>query len=84
MIYALNVFVAIYPSTFEEWQSVECISGKITVYHSEIGSILYGGKLPSALAVEGIFFYEALYVLSIGKRKYGKLYPIPPPTLNSM
>lgn len=73
MIYALNVFVAIYPSTFEEWQSVECISGKITVYHSEIGSILYGGKLPSALAAEGIFFYEALYVLPIGKSKYGKL-----------
>ena len=84
MIYALNVFVAIYPSTFEEWKSVECISGKITVYHSEIGSILYGGKLPSALAVEGIFFYEALYVLPVGKSKYGKLQPIPPPPLNSM
>ena len=49
-------------------------------YCIEIGSILYGKNLPSALVIEGIFFYEALYVLPVGKRKYGKLHSIPPPT----
>lgn len=76
--------VVIYPSTIEEWQSVECLSGKIVVYHTEIGSILYGGKLPSALASEGIFFYEFLYVLPIVKCQYGQLHPIPPPSLDSV
>lgn len=81
---ALVSVLAIYPSSFEEWQSVECLSGKILVFHTEIGSILYGSKLPSTLATEGIFFYESLYVLPIGKAKYGKLQPISPPSLSSV
>jgi hypothetical protein len=81
---ALGFVLAIYPSSFEEWQSVECLSGMFLAYHTEIGTILYGGKLQSTLANEGIFFYESSYVLPVGKNKYGKLQPIPPPSLNSV
>ena len=77
-------FAAIYPSSFEEWQSVDTISGKLTVYHTEMGSILYNGTLPSTLALEGVFFYDSLYVLPSVNLQYGKLQLLPPPALNSV
>ena len=63
---------------------MESISGKLTVYHTEMGSILYSGKLASALALEGIFFYDSLYVLPTGHLQYGKLQQLPPPALSSI
>ncbi len=72
------LFAAIYPSSFEEWQSVDTISGKLTVHHTEMGSILYNGTLPSTLASEGVFFYDSLYVLPSVNLQYGKLQPLPP------
>ncbi len=80
MVFVL--LAAIYPSTFKEWQSIDCITGKLTVYHTEIGSILYNDRLPSALASEGIFFYDSIYKLPTVSFGYGKLHAIPPPPLN--
>ena len=57
------LLAAIYPSTFKEWQSIDCITGKLTVYHIEIGSIIYSDRLASALDLEGIFFYDSIYKL---------------------
>ena len=72
-VICLSWFAAIYPLTFEEWQTVESISGMITVFHTKIGSILYNGKLASTLASQGIFFYDALYVLPTSQYQYGKV-----------
>ena len=63
---------------------MESISGKLIVYHTEMGSILYSGKLASALALEGIFFYDSLYILPTSQHQYGKLQQLPPPTLSSI
>ena len=76
------LLAAIYPSTFEEWQSIDSITGRLTVYHTEIRSIIYNDHLPSTLASDGIFFYDSVYVLPTVSFGYGKLHAIPPPPLN--
>ena len=56
----------------------------ITVFHIEIGSILYSGKLARTLASQGIFFYDALYVLPTSQLQYGKVKQLPPLALSSI
>lgn len=52
------------------------------VYHIELGSILYNDCLPSALALEGIFFYDSIYKLPTVSFGYGKMHAMPFPPLN--
>lgn len=78
------LFAVVYPSNFQEWQSIECITGRINVYHIELGSILYSNRLPSTLAAEGIFFYDSTYLLPTASFGYGKLLASPPPPLNAV
>ena len=63
---------------------MESISGKLIVYHTEMGSILYSGKLARAFALESIFFYDSLYIFPIAPLQYGKVQQFPPPTLSSI
>lgn len=51
----------VYPSSYEEWQSVECILGLMNVFHSFIGAQQYKGRTSSQLAEAGVFFYDHFY-----------------------
>ena len=53
-----------------------CMPSKLASHQS--------GKLASALALEGIFFYDSLYILPTSQHQYGKLQQLPPPALSSI
>ena len=53
----------IYPSSYEEWQPIECIVGIIHVLHGHVGKLHYDGRSGGSLADEGIFFYDHFYQL---------------------
>ncbi|KAI5056110.1 hypothetical protein GOP47_0029631 [Adiantum capillus-veneris] len=69
----------VYPSSYEQWEPVECIIGLFHVVHAHIGSLQYSRRSSKRLADEGIFFYDHFYQLSSGN-KNGMLVKVPLPT----
>ena len=66
----------VYPSSYKEWELVECIVGIMFVIHAHIGVLQYEGRSNMSLANEGIFFYDHFY--DIGKlHQGGRLIPLP-------
>ena len=47
-----------YPPSYEEWKSIECIIGIMNVYHAFIGEQQYQGRTHRELAEVGVFFYD--------------------------
>ena len=78
----MSSFAALYPSNLQEWQNVECISGRINVIHRDIGELLYH-EHPNQLAQQEIFFYNAMYNLANGNDNVGTVDYIPIPPLSS-
>ena len=62
IVYSSNkYFTDVYPSSYEEWQSVECILGLMNVFHAFIGAQQYKGRTNTQLAAAGVFFYDHFY-----------------------
>ena len=71
------LFAVLYPSSYEEWQPVECIIGILNVVHSHIGQLQYEGRSPKSLADAGIFFYDNFYYLLDKHKTKGRLQELP-------
>ena len=91
MVY-IFLCVGLFISDFEEWQPVESITSILSVFHSQIGEMLYEGKNSMSLRKEGVWFCKYDYFLPSSKRigwieeaKLPTLHeialPIPHPTL---
>ena len=67
----------IYPSSYEEWQPIECIVGVIHVLHGHVGKLQYEGRNGGSLADEGLFFYDHFYQLQDRCNTKGYLQALP-------
>lgn len=74
----------IYPSSYEEWQPVECILGFMDVLHGSIGELQYAGRRSIQLAEAGIFFYDHYYQLLDKENSHGALQEESLPTWGSL
>ena len=74
----------IYPSSIHEWQSVESFTRKFVILHREVGEIIYACILASTLAKQGIYFYDAHYVVPKGKKEQGIVQTTPVPSFDQM
>lgn len=54
---------------------MECLSGKIHVWHEDIGSLIYDNNSGSQLATQNIFFYNSLYAVESQRLQ---CVPLPP------
>ena len=72
----------VYPSSYDEWQSIECVIGIINVYHAFIGEQQYQGRTHRQLAESGVFFYDYFYDLG-PDHSIGTLRPLNLPTFTS-
>ena len=79
--YFLCVFADIFPSTCEEWEPLDVLTGSFEAQHVDFGKLLYAGCLASDLVNRNIFFYEAMYVVPMSSSTFGRLQSIPSPTL---
>ncbi|MCO5560447.1 hypothetical protein L7F22_014062 [Adiantum nelumboides] len=71
--------VYVYPSSYEEWELVDCIIGLFFAAHTHIGSLQYFGRTSKSLADEDIFLYDYFYQLWSGNKK-DTLVKVPLPT----
>ncbi|MCO5612822.1 hypothetical protein L7F22_067093 [Adiantum nelumboides] len=69
----------IYPSSYEEWEPIECIIGLFFVVLVHIDSQQYTNRTSKSLANEDIFFYDYFYQLQVGNKK-SKLVKLALPT----
>ena len=75
--------VDIFPSTLIEEQPLRSLSGTFLALHATIGKVVLDGRTPSDLAQGRIFFYSHTYIIPRHDGGYGKLEPIPSPSLQS-
>lgn len=75
-------FVDVFPSNCIEWQPLECLTGVFEAMHSDIGKLVHSGFTGSQLVGQGIYFYNATYIVP-KKNGWGNLHPIPFPSFDS-
>ena len=66
-----------------EEQPMQCLSGKFTAFHEDIGNTIFFQQRAFELAQNKIFFFSHTYVIPRHDGGYGKLEPIEPPSLAS-
>ena len=73
----MDACVDVYPSSYEEWEPVECILGIFNVVHAHIGQCQYDGRSGQVLANSGIYFYDHFYHLLDRSHSKGTLEKLP-------
>lgn len=80
----MQFLLDLYPSNFEEWQSLESIVDVLDCFHGSIGEQIYKGRSKSTLAENGVFFYDHFYYIPKNRQRYGMVEKIPLPDFDSL
>ena len=73
----------IFLSDFVEWELIEALTGTPQALHAEFGKLIYHGVSASELLEQDIFFYDREYIVPTSRNGWGKLEPLPTPTISS-
>ena len=73
----------IFLSDFVEWEPIEALTGTFQALHADFGKLIYHGVSASELLEQDIFFYDREYIVPTSRNGWGKLEPLPTPTISS-
>ena len=73
----------IFLSDFVEWEPIEALTGTFQALHADFGKLIYHGVSASELLEQDIFFYDREYIVPTSRNGWGKLEPLPTPTISN-